>query len=251
MLLLVGKQLPKILSKGYFSKVNKIKGFLKLMLKLYDLSGKNDLRFSPPCWNVKLCLILKNIKFITIPVRFTDKEKIAFSKQKLVPILDYKEGFVSDSWNIINWLNENYPKRKIFINDNSKTFSYFLYLWTSRQLLPILFKIIAHEIPNVLEGDDIDYYIKTREERINGSITKFVPFISSSIEEFRKSIDPIRKIIINSGYISGNKPGVEDYIFFGNFKWVDVCSTCNLLDYKDPVYNWYQNLLKRANQQIS
>ena len=27
------------------------------MLKLYDLSGKNDLRFSPPCWNVKLCLI--------------------------------------------------------------------------------------------------------------------------------------------------------------------------------------------------
>ena len=60
---------------------------------------------------------------------------------------------------------------KIFINNSSKTFSYFLYLWTSRQLLPILFKIIAHEIPNVLEGDDIDYYIKTREERINGPIT--------------------------------------------------------------------------------
>ena len=75
------------------------------MLKLFDLSGKNDLRFSPPCWNVKLCLILNNIEFLTIPVRFTDKEKIAFSKQKLVPILDYKEGFVIDSWNIINWIS--------------------------------------------------------------------------------------------------------------------------------------------------
>ena len=53
------------------------------MLKLYDLSGKNDLRFSPPCWNIKLCLIQNNIEFITIPVRFTDKNKIAFSKQKL------------------------------------------------------------------------------------------------------------------------------------------------------------------------
>ena len=221
------------------------------MLKLFDLSGKNDLRFSPPCWNVKLCLILNNIEFITIPVRFTDKDKIAFSKQKLVPILEYKESFVTDSWNIINWLNENYPEKKIFINNSSKNFSYFLYLWTSRQLLPILFKIIAHEIPNVLDGDDIDYYIKTREERINGPITKFVPIVSSSIEEFRKLIDPIRKIIINNDYISGKKPGVEDCIFFGNLKWVDLCSSCKVLDYEDPVYKWYKNLLKIANQQIT
>ena len=221
------------------------------MLKLFDLSGKNDLRFSPPCWNVKLCLILNNIEFVTIPVRFTDKDKISFSKQKLVPILDYKEGFVSDSWNIIIWLNKNYPEKKIFINNSSKNFSYFLYLWTSRQLLPILFKIIAHDIPNVLEGDDVDYYIKTREERINGPIKKFVPIISSSIEEFRKLIDPIRKIIINNGYISGENPGIEDCIFFGNLKWVDVCSSCKLLDDEDPIYKWYKNLLKLANQQIT
>ena len=72
------------------------------MIKLYDLSGKNDLRFSPPCWNVKLCLILNNIEFITIPVRFTDKDKIAFSKQKLVPILDYKEGLMETGFSIDN-----------------------------------------------------------------------------------------------------------------------------------------------------
>ena len=80
---------------------------------------------------------------------------------------------------------------------------------------------------------------------------KFLPIISSSIEEFRKSIDPIRKIITNNGYISGKKPGIEDCIFFGNLKWVDVCSTCNLLDYDDPVYKWYQSLLKIANQQMT
>jgi len=220
------------------------------MLKLYDLSGKNDLRFSPPCWNVKICLIQNNIEFETIPVRFTDKDKIAFSKQELVPILEYKDGYVTDSWNIINWLNESYPEKEIFINNSSKNFSYYLYLWTSRQLLPILFKIIAHEIPNVLEGNDINYYIKTREKRIAGSITKFLPLISSYIEKFRKSIDPIRKIIINNGYISGKKPGVEDCIFFGNFKWVDVCSSCNLLEDEDPIYKWYKNLLKIAAQQI-
>ena len=221
------------------------------MLELYDLSGKNDLRFSPPCWNIKLCLIQNNIEFTTIPIRFIDKDKIAFSKQTLVPILKYKDRFVTDSWNIINWLDQNYPEKKIFINNSSKNFSYFLYLWTSRQLLPILFKIIAHEIPNVLEGDDIDYYIKTREERINGPITKFLPFVSSSIKEFRKLIDPIRKLIIENNYISGKKPGIEDCIFFGNLKWVDVCSSCNLLDNEDPVYQWYKNLLKVINKQIN
>ena len=218
------------------------------MLKLYDLSGKNDIRFSPPCWSVKLCLIQNNIKFITIPVKFTDKNKIAFSKQNLVPVLDHNDGFVCDSWNIINWLNENYPEKKIFKNNTTKNFSYFLYLWTSRQLLPILFKIIAHEIPNVLEGNDVDYYLKTREERIQGPITKFVPLISSSIEEFRKSIDPIRKLIINNGFISGKKPGIEDCIFFGNLKWVDVCSKCNLLNDDDPIYKWYESILITANQ---
>ena len=217
------------------------------MLKLYDLSGKNDLRFSPPCWNIKLCLIQNEIKFKTIPVRFTDKDKIAFSKQKLVPILDYKDGFVCDSWNIINWLNENYPQKKIFINNSSKNFSYFLYLWTSRQLLPILFKIIAHEIPNVLEGNDLDYFIKTREDRIKGPITKFIPKIPDHIREFRKLISPIRKIIEINGFISGKEPGVEDYIFFGNFKWVYSCSCCDLLEVNDPIYTWYKNIHKLTN----
>ena len=128
-------------------------------------------------------------------VEFSEKDKIAFSNQKLVPILEHEKGFVNDSWEIIKWLDENYPENKLFINETSKNFSYFLYLWTSRQLLPVLFKIIAHEIPNVLECEDINYYFETREDRINGPITKFKPKISQFIKEFNKLINPIRKII--------------------------------------------------------
>ena len=220
------------------------------MLKLYDLTGKGNLRFSPPCWNVKLCLIHKRISYETIPVRFSEKHKIEFSKQSLVPILKYQNGFVCDSWNIINWIDENYDQNKLFVNEANKNFSYFLYLWTSRQLLPILFKIIAHEIPNILEGDDIDYYINSREKRIMGPITKFKANINVSIQEFRKLISPIRKIIEINGFISGKKPGIEDYIFFGNFKWVDMVSSCQLLDTEDPIYKWYRNILKKTNAQI-
>jgi glutathione S-transferase len=212
------------------------------MIQLYDLCGKNNLRFSPPCWNIKLCLLHKKIDFETIPVRFSEKNKIAFSGQGLVPIVKHNKGFVFESWKIIEWLEKNYTERKLFKNETSKNFSYFLYFWTSRQLLPILFKIIAHEIPNILEGEDINYYIKTREERINGPITKFKPYISDNILEFKKMISPVRKLIEKNGFISGKKPGLEDYIFYGNFRWVYSCSSCELLDTNDIIYQWYKNL---------
>ena len=212
------------------------------MITLYELAGKNDLRFSPPCWNVKLCLLYKDIDFETVAIGFSEKNKISFSNQKMVPIIKHKKGFVSDSWNIINWLDENYENPKLFVNEASKNFSHFLYLWTSRQILPILFKIIAHEIPNILEGDDLNHYIISREERIKGPITKFVPVISDSIKKFRSLINPMRSLIKKNGFISGSNPGIEDFIFFGNFKWVYTCSSCNLLDKEDEVFQWYKKI---------
>ncbi len=212
------------------------------MITLYELAGKNDLRFSPPCWNVKLCLLYKNIEFETVAIGFSEKNKILFSNQQLVPVLKHQDGHISDSWNIINWLDENYENPKLFVNEASKNFSHFLYLWTSRQILPILFKIIAHEIPNILEGDDLNHYIVTREERIKGPITKFVPVISDSIKKFRSLINPMRSLIKKNGFISGSNPGIEDFIFFGNFKWVYTCSSCNLLDKEDEVFQWYKKI---------
>ncbi|MDG1981363.1 MAG: glutathione S-transferase N-terminal domain-containing protein [Alphaproteobacteria bacterium] len=212
------------------------------MITLYELAGKNDLRFSPPCWNVKLCLLYKNIDFETVAIGFSEKNKILFSNQQLVPVLKHQDGHISDSWNIINWLDENYENPKLFVNEASKNFSHFLYLWTSRQILPILFKIIAHEIPNILEGDDLNHYIITREERIKGPITKFVPVISDSIKKFRSLINPMRSLIKKNGFVSGSNPGIEDFIFFGNFKWVYTCSSCNLLDKEDEVFQWYKKI---------
>ena len=55
---------------------------------LYDLCAANDLRFSPYCWRVKLSLAHKKLEYRTVPVGFTEKYKIEFSGQNLVPVLD-------------------------------------------------------------------------------------------------------------------------------------------------------------------
>ena len=86
---------------------------MKNKIILYDLSGKDNIRFSPPCWNVKLCLIHNNIDFDTVPIRFTEKSKISFSNQSLVPIIKYNQEIVSDSWNIFLWLNDKFKDIKL------------------------------------------------------------------------------------------------------------------------------------------
>ena len=91
---------------------------MKNKILLYDLSGKNNVRFSPPCWNVKLCLINNNIDFDTIPIRFTEKNKISFSNQTLVPIIKYNEEVVFDSWKIFVWLNDKIKEIKLIPNES-------------------------------------------------------------------------------------------------------------------------------------
>ncbi|MDA9973569.1 hypothetical protein N9E51_01780, partial [Alphaproteobacteria bacterium] len=84
---------------------------------------------------------------------------------------------------------------------------------------------------------------------IKGPITKFKPVISDEIKKFRKLINPIRLLVKKNGFISGTSPGVEDFIFFGNFKWVYTCSSCKLLETEDEIYNWYEKVDKLFNLQ--
>lgn len=217
------------------------------MLELYDLCGKDNIRFSPPCWTVKLCLLHKQISFKTVPVGLSEKNKIAFSNQSLLPILKDTNIFVCDSWQIINWLEENYKEKPLFINTSSHMFSTFLFHWSSKQLLPELFKIIANDIPNILEGDDLKYYIKTREEYIKAPLSTLKPLVASTTIKFRKMINPVRKILKNKDYIAGDKPGLEDYIFFGNFQWIKKCSDYQLLEDDDLITNWFNNIVNKFN----
>ena len=58
------------------------------IIELYELQGKNDIRFSPPCWTIKLCMQKKGLQFKTIPIGFSEKDKIKFSGQNLVPLIN-------------------------------------------------------------------------------------------------------------------------------------------------------------------
>src|SRR3954447_20927262 len=85
---------------------------LAMAIKLYDLAGADDdRRFSPYCWRVKMALAHKGLQVESFPWRFTEKDTIAFSGQKHVPVIVDGNRFVSDSWAIAMYLDEAYPDR--------------------------------------------------------------------------------------------------------------------------------------------
>ena len=74
-----------------------------MSLRMYDLAGADPaVRFSPYCWRIKMALAHKGLEAETIPWRFTEKDRIAFSGQGLVPVLQ--------DWELpLNHLSALYP----------------------------------------------------------------------------------------------------------------------------------------------
>ncbi len=76
-----------------------------MTITLYDLAAADrSLRFSPHCWKTRLALHHKQLAFDTEPVCFTEKDKVAFSGQPLVPVVKDGDNTVNDSWAIAVYL---------------------------------------------------------------------------------------------------------------------------------------------------
>ena len=170
---------------------------MKNKILLYDLSGKNNVRFSPPCWNVKLCLINNNIDFDTIPIRFTEKNKLSFSNQTLVPIIKYNEEVIFDSWKIFVWLNDKIKETAFAVKEN-KDLKAELEKFKNKEFQVEFLKNQNDSLRKILESD-----IKIKGKSILAKVLldKDSPFLKS--------------IVINRGSKSGINKGMP--VVDGNY----------------------------------
>ena len=80
-----------------------------MALKLFELMGADDRRFSPYCWRARMAVAHKGLDVEYVPCKFTDKDLFAFSGGKTVPVLKDGETVLTDSWDIACHLEEAYP----------------------------------------------------------------------------------------------------------------------------------------------
>ncbi|HEY3659420.1 MAG TPA: glutathione S-transferase family protein [Steroidobacteraceae bacterium] len=214
-------------------------------LTLYELAGANpNLRFSPHCWKVLMALAHKGLAAERVPLRFADKDKIAFSGQSLVPVLVDRKETVSDSWRIALHLEDRFPALPSLFGDRSAIpVARFVNSWADTVLLPAMARVILIDVYNCFDADDRSYFRSSREKRFGMPLEAVVADQPGRLLDLRKVLLPVRQVLTKQAFIGGEAPAYADYCVFGMFMWARGCSTIDVLEVDDPVAVWRERLL--------
>lgn len=215
-----------------------------MAMTLYELLGADDRRFSPFCWRSRLALAHKGFDADRVGVRFCDKELVAFSGQKLVPVLVDGETVVSDSWDIACYLDDAYPDRPaLFGGDAARPLAHFINTWADYTARTTLTTLIVFDIFNHIEKIDWEYFRSNREQRYGMTLEEVQKNRDRDVAVFRAALQPIRSVLESRPYIAGAAPAYADYILLGTFLFARTMSPFKLLEDDDPVYAWRARML--------
>ena len=219
-----------------------------MTIQLYELAGKDDRRFSPYCWRARMALEHKGLDYETVPVRFTDKDLIAFSGQERIPVVRDGDNVVSDSWDIAEYLERQYPdKASLFGGGVGHGLARFLNVWTDRVMHLALIKLVIADILAHVDEADRDYFIESRTARLGGPPEEIQTRSEDDVRAIVHAVSTVKAALGSNNFLAGNAPAYGDYILFGAFAWSRSISDFQLLKTDDPVYAWRERMLDLFN----
>jgi glutathione S-transferase len=216
-----------------------------MTMEMHDLAGADpDVRFSPYCWRARLALAHKGLDVKTIPWRFSDKDKIAFSGQGLVPVLRDGDKVVNDSWAIGEYLDQAYPDRPALMDGlQGKALANFARHYVQTTIAPVALKAVLLDIYKCLDERDKPYFRESREKRVGTTLEAFIATPETSLAAMKGALNPLRALLGSQAFINGDKPAFADYCVFGFFMWTRNVSAVKLIAEDDPVHGWHERML--------
>jgi glutathione S-transferase len=218
-------------------------------IRMYDLAGADPARrFSPYCWRTRMALKHKQLEFECLPWRFTDTEAIApfyaGGDPALVPVLVDGDVSITDSWNIAEYLEEAYPgKPGLFDGEAGKRHARFLKHWVETTVhLPVT-RMIVLDIHDRLDEKDKAYFRASREKRLGKPLEEVVAGREAQQADFLKLLAPLRNVVKEQPFLSGEAPSYGDYVVFGAFQWARCTSSFDVLAGDAPVSAWRERML--------
>ena len=216
-----------------------------MTLVLYELAGRDDFRFSPPCWRTLMALAHKGLTADErIPVKFSDKSAIAFSAQDRVPVLSDGETWVADSFEIACYLEDAYPDRpSLFDGNQGRAMARFVDEWVQDLLVPGLVTMLVFDEWDHAHPDDREIFRNVREERFGDTLENLQAGRDQRVHEFRERLKPLRATLGAQPFLCGKSPAYADYIVFGLFQFPRCVSAFPFIEKDDPIYAWREIML--------
>jgi glutathione S-transferase len=216
-----------------------------MAIKLYDLLGDEDRRYSQYCWRAKLALKHKHLDFEAIPLVLTDKDAIAFAGATSVPVMVDGDVVKTDSWDIAVYLDEAYPDAPSLLGGAiGAGVTRVINSWADRAVNVALGPMIARDILDATHPDDRDYLRASLEKLYKKTLEEVQEGRGDRVKGLYRTLDPIRTSFRKGqDFISGDAPAYADYVVFSQFQWARVASPFKLLDADDPVFAWRERML--------
>lgn len=215
-----------------------------MAITFYDLCGRNSKRFSPYDWRTRMALAHKGLDYTLELVKFTEKHKLEFSGQPLVPVIHDGERVVNDSWAIAEYLEDAYPDRpSLFGSAEGRGMAKALNGFVNLTIQPQLGQLIIADVFEHVDAVDRDYFAESRHKRFGRPMHEVQAGREDRLDAFRRSLEPYRAVVKDQPFIGGAKPTYADYVLFGTLQWARCTSSFGLLAADDPVQAWFERCL--------
>ncbi|MGM0536387.1 MAG: glutathione S-transferase N-terminal domain-containing protein [Pseudomonadota bacterium] len=210
---------------------------------LFDLCGIDEaLRFSPYCWRVRYALAHKGLEVETRPWRFSEKQALAFADHDKVPVLVDGDEVVTDSYEILRYLDRTYPEAPLLGEGLAEARGHFFKDYADRALAPAMMRTIIMDLLNAIHPDDRAYFRETREKRFGRTLEEFHS-PAKGLAQLDAALEPLRGRLKSADFLDGEAPAGADYLIFGSFMWARCVSSADLVSNADPVHAWLERML--------
>ena len=177
-------------------------------------------------------------------VGFSEKYKLEFSNQELVPVIKDDDMIISDSWDIAVYMEKSYDSSSsLFGTTGDFSQVKFISSWVDSQLHPLIARCVVRDILDVISPSEHEYFRKSREKRFGKRLEDVVADRENTRTILKQTLYPIRKALEIAPFLGGENPNFSDYAIFGAFMWAKVTSSFQLLESSDPIYNWRERML--------
>ena len=220
-----------------------------MVLKLYEVAGEDEtFRPSPYCWRIRMALAHKGLDFEPTPWRAVEKDTIARSGGGTVPVLVDGERWLRESWDIVIYLEETYPKLPaLFSGEGDRTKAQFIDAWITHIVHPEIFRAVVRDQFPLLAEKDKAYYLERTKAKFGRDLEEIGSDPEGAIAELDGVLSPLQQVLARNAFLGGAQPSYGDYIVFGAFQWARVASIRRLVAEDSPAGRWFLRLLEAFN----
>jgi glutathione S-transferase len=215
-----------------------------VVIKLWELRGRDDRRYSLFSWRARMALRHKELEFESNPVAMSDKAAIAFSGGKTVPVIRDGETVVRDSWKIAEYLEVKFPKgNALFGNEIARGVTQTFNTWADRVLIAAMMPVIVADLYERLDPADDAFFRSMFEKFLGKKIEEARGGRADAQKRLDRALEPLQATLKRQPYVCGAAPAYADYILFSVFQWARIASPQDVLAPDAPLYAWRERLL--------